>query len=232
MINLIRMIGLVILLISMSLFSFFIDFNNYQNINYQNINYTSFMSFDNKKIVDSLMRVERIFELAKINEFQKIENELNKINSIRNIEIYYNSNLEVEIDIIDREPIAVLTESDSYIDSTGVIISSNNILSDSLPQIMGTVSKIEIPKILKIINGFNEDKFFHNKLESISFKEGDIYVNIKNYDLDIRIGNEYQLKNKLKTLKGFYAYQNNTSISKKYKQIDLVYNNRLIAIKK
>ena len=232
MINLIRMIGLVILLISMSLFSFFIDFNNYQNINYQNINYTSFMSFDNKKIVDSLMRVERIFELAKINEFQKIENELNKINSIRNIEIYYNSNLEVEIDIIDREPIAVLTESDSYIDSTGVIISSNNILSDSLPQIMGTVSKIEIPKILKIINGFNEDKFFHNKLESISFKEGDIYVNIKNYDLDIRIGNEYQLKNKLKTLKGFYAYQNNTSISKKYKQIDLVYKNRLIAIKK
>ena len=232
MISLIRMIGLVILLISMSLFSFFIDFNNYQNINYQNINYTSFMSFDNKKIVDSLMKVERIFELAKINEFQKIENELNKINSIRNIEIYYNSNLEVEIDIIDREPIAVLTESDSYIDSTGVIISSNNILSDSLPQIMGTVSKIEIPKILKIINGFNEDKFFHNKLESISFKEGDIYVNIKNYDLDIRIGNEYQLKNKLKTLKGFYAYQNNTSISKKYKQIDLVYNNRLIAIKK
>ncbi|MDA9276618.1 cell division protein FtsQ/DivIB, partial [Flavobacteriaceae bacterium] len=132
----------------------------------------------------------------------------------------------------DREPIAVLVESDSYIDSSGVIISSNNILSDSLPQIIGTIAKVEIPKILKIIKGFNEDKFFHNKLESISFKEGEIYVNIKNYDLDIRIGNEYQLKNKLKTLKGFYAYQNNKSISKDYKQIDLVYNNRLIAIKK
>jgi len=33
-------------------------------------------------------------------------------------------------------------------------------------------------------------------------------------------------------LKGFYAYQNNKIISKEYKQIDLVYNNRLIAIKK
>ena len=107
------MIGLVFVIISMSLFSFFIEFNNYQNINYQNINYTSFRSFDNKKIVDSLMKVERIFELVKTNEFQKIENELNKINSVRNIEIYYNSNLEVEIDIIDREPIAVLVESDS-----------------------------------------------------------------------------------------------------------------------
>ena len=230
--SLIRMIGLVIVIISMSLFSFFIEFNNYQNINYQNINYTSFRSFDNKKIVDSLMKVERIFELVKTNEFQKIENELNKINSVRNIEIYYNSNLEVEIDIIDREPLAVLIESDSYIDSSGVIISSNNMLSDSLPQIIGTIPKVEIPKILKIIKGFDEDKFFHNKLESISFKEGEIYVNIKNYDLDIRIGNEHQLKNKLKTLKGFYAYQNNKSISEDYKQIDLVYNNRLIAIKK
>ena len=178
------------------------------------------------------MKEERIFELVKTNEFQKIENELNKINSIRNIEIYYNSNLELEIDIIDREPLAVLIESNSYIDSSGVIISSNKILSDSLPQIIGIIAKVEIPKILKIIKGFDEDKFFHNKLESISFKEGEIYVNIKNYDLDIRIGNEYQLKNKLKTLKGFYAYQNNKSISKDYKQIDLVYNNRLIAIKK
>ena len=221
------MIGLVFVIISMSLFSFFIEFNNYQNINY-----TSFRSFDNKKIVDSLMKVERIFELVKTNEFQKIENELNKINSVRNIEIYYNSNLEVEIDIIDREPIALIVESDSYIDSSGVIISSNKILSDSLPQIIGIIAKVEIPKILKIIKGFDEDKFFHNKLESISFKEGEIYVNIKNYDLDIRSVNEYQLKNKLKTLKGFYAYQNNKSISEDYKQIDLVYNNRLIAIKK
>jgi hypothetical protein len=33
-------------------------------------------------------------------------------------------------------------------------------------------------------------------------------------------------------LKGFYIYQFNSSLNKKYKQVDLVYNNRLIAIKK
>ena len=64
------MIGLVFVIISMSLFSFFIEFNNYQNINY-----TSFRSFDNKKIVDSLMKEERIFELVKTNEFQKVRND-------------------------------------------------------------------------------------------------------------------------------------------------------------
>ena len=63
-------------------------------------------------------------------------------------------------------------------------------------------------------------------------RQEEIYLKIRNYDLDIRTGNEYQLKNKLKMLKGFYAYQNNKIMSKEYKQIDLVYNNRLIAIKK
>ena len=230
--NVIKMMGLIIVLLCMSLFSFFIDFNNYQNINYQNINYTTSRSFDNKKNIDSIIKTERFDELVKKNEFQKIENELKKINSIKNIEIYRNSNLELEIDIIDRDPIAVLLELNSYMDSSGVIIWTNNLVIDSLVQIIGTIDKSKIPKILKTIKAFNDDNFFYNKLESMSFRDGEIYLKIRNYDLDIRIGNEYQLKNKLKMLKGFYAYQNNKIISKEYKQIDLVYNNRLIAIKK
>ena len=81
--NVIKMMGLMIVLLSMSLFSFFIDFNNYQNINYQNINYTTSRSFDNKKNIDSLIKTERFDELVKKNEFQKIESELKKINSIK-----------------------------------------------------------------------------------------------------------------------------------------------------
>ena len=86
--NLIKMMGMIIVLLCMSLFSFFIDFNNYQNINYQNINYTTSRSFDNKKNIDSIIKTERFDELVKKNEFQKIESELKKINSIKNIEIY------------------------------------------------------------------------------------------------------------------------------------------------
>ena len=146
--NVIKMMGLIIVLLCISLFSFFIDFNNYQNINYQNINYTTSRSFDNKKNIDSLIKTERFDELVKKNEFQKIENELKKINSIKNIEIYRNSNLELEIDIIDRDPIAVLLELNSYMDSSGVIIWTNNLVIDGLVQIIGTIDKSKIPKIL------------------------------------------------------------------------------------
>ena len=66
------MMGLILMLTCMSLFAFFIDLNNYENINYENINYVSSRSFNNKKIVDSLIKTERFNEFVKHNEFQKI----------------------------------------------------------------------------------------------------------------------------------------------------------------
>ena len=225
------MLVLVTLFISTTLFSSFIDNNNGLE-KYGNINYTSTGYFNNKKIVDSLIRGKDLSDLINTNEFQKVENELEKIKSIKNVDVYLNSYLELEIDIIDRLPIAFLRESNSYLDFSGVIIEKNDSVYDSLPQIKGVLREGEVYKILKVISVLDKDKFFQNKLESLYFEEGDIHLNIKNFDLDIRLGNEFQLKNKLKMLKGFYMYQFNNSINKKYKQIDLVYNNRLIAIKK
>lgn len=229
--SLIKMLVLVILFISSTLFSSFIDNNNGLE-KYGNINYTNTGYFNNKKVVDSLIRGKDLSDLINTNEFQKVENELEKIKSIKNVDVYLNSYLELEIDIIDRLPIAFLRESNSYLDFSGVIIEKNDSVYDSLPQIKGVLREGEVYKILKVISVLDKDKFFQNNLESLRFEEGDIYLNIKNFDLDIRLGNEFQLKNKLKMLKGFYMYQFNNSINKKYKQIDLVYNNRLIAIKK
>lgn len=229
--SLIKMIVLVILFISSTLFSSFIDNNNGLE-KYGNINYTNTGYFNNNKVVDSLIRGKDLSDLINTNEFQKVEYELEKIKSIKNVDVYLNSYLELEIDIIDRLPIAFLRESNSYLDFSGVIIEKNDSVYDSLPQIKGVLREGEVYKILKVISVLDKDKFFQNKLESLHFEEGDMYLNIKNFDLDIRLGNEFQLKNKLKMLKGFYMYQFNNSINKKYKQIDLVYNNRLIAIKK
>ena len=51
-------------------------------------------------------------------------------------------------------------------------------------------------------------------------------------DLDINLGNQNRINYKLKMLKAFYAYKSKKINHKNYKQIDLVYNNRLVAIKK
>ena len=227
--SLIKMFILIFLLISMGLFASFTNNNNFTktNINYSNTGY-----FDNKKVVDSLINNKQLSDLIHLNEFQKIENELEKINSIRTVDIYRNTYLELEIDIIDREPIAILSQSNSYMDSSGMIIKKYYMSNDSLPEIKGIISDGMEFKILKVITALDEDIFFKNKLQFINLKEEDIFLNIKDFDFDIRLGNEFKLKNKLNMLKGFYLYLSNNSANKKYKQIDLVFNNQLIAIKK
>ena len=227
--SLIKMFILIFLLISMGLFASFTNNNNFKETN---INYLSTGYFDNKKVVDSLINNKQLSDLIHLNEFQKIENELKKINSIRTVDIYRNTYLELEIDIIDREPIAILSQSNSYMDSSGMIIKKYYMSNDSLPEIKGIISDGMEFKILKVITALEEDIFFKNKLQFINLKGEDIFLNIKDFDFDIRLGNEFKLKNKLNMLKGFYLYISNNSANKKYKQIDLVFNNQLIAIKK
>ena len=228
MTSLIKMFVLIILLSSSALISLLTDHNNYLDIK---INYLSTGYFDNKKIVDDLIRNKEISDLINLNDFQKVEKELEKIKSIKSIDVYRNNYLQLEIDIKDREPIAFIRELNSYMDSSGVIIKKHNPSIDSIPEIKGILPDGEEFKFLKVIAALENDDFFESKLKSISLKGDDIYLNITGFDFDIRFGNEFQLKNKLTMLKGFYLYQFNNSSNKKYKQVDLVYSNRLIAIK-
>jgi hypothetical protein len=216
MTSLIKMFVLIILLSISGLMNSFTDNNNYLDIN---INYLSTGYFDNEKMVDSLIRNKELTDLINLNEFQKVEKELGKIKSIKSIDIYRNNYLKYEIDIIDREPIVFIRELNSYMDSSGVIIKKYNLLIDSIPEIKGTLPDGEEFKILKVITALENDDFFKNKLKFISLKEDDIYLNIKGFDFDIRFGNEFQIKNKLNMLKGFYVYQFNSSLNKKYKQV-------------
>jgi len=228
MTSLIKMFVLLILLSSSALISLLTDHNNYLDIK---INYLSTGYFDNKKIVDDLIRNKEISDLINLNDFQKVEKELEKIKSIKSIDVYRNNYLQLEIDIKDREPIAFIRELNSYMDSSGVIIKKHNSSIDNIPEIKGILPDGEEFKFLKVIAALENDDFFESKLKSISLKGDDLYLNIKGFDFDIRFGNEFQLKNKLNMLKGFYLYQFNNSSNKKYKQVDLVYSNRLIAIK-
>ena len=49
--------------------------------------------------------------------------------------------------------------------------------------------------------------------------------------LDVNLGNQNKIIDKLKMLKGFYAYQLKNINQIKYKQLDLIYNDRIVAIK-
>ncbi len=232
MYRLIIMLGLLSSLIFMGLISSF----NYSEKSYDlktyNILYTSNGFIDNQEIVKSLISEKQYQNLIKNNEFVKVETKLKEIKSIENIDIYFNDKNELAIKLIDRTPIAYLKDLNSLIDINGKVFEKEQSKNDSLPSINGNISEQQILKIINVISAFKKDKFFENKLKEIWYRNDHLYVRIKNLELDVNLGNQNKIIDKLKMLKGFYAYQLKNINQIKYKQLDLVYNDRLVAIKK
>ena len=232
MYRLIIMLGLLSLIIFMGLLSSFTYTEKSYDLKSNNIVYTSNGFIDNKEIVKSLINEKQLQNLIKDNHFVEAEAKLKQIKSIKKIDIYLNHKNELGIKLIDRTPIAYLKDLNSFIDINGNVFKKEQPTNDSLPKINGSISENQILKIINVISAFKKDKFFENKLKEIWFKNDHLYVRIKNLELDIKLGNQNRLNDKLKMLKGFYVYKSKKINHKNYKQIDLVYNNRLVAIKK
>ena len=226
------MLGLLSLLVFLGFLSSFYNTETSYDLKSDNIEYISMGFIDNKEIVKSLISEKQFQNLIKDNEFVKVETKLKEIKSIENIDIYFNDKNELGIKFTDRTPIAYLKDSNTLIDINGNIFKKEQTKNYSLPSINGNISEQQILEIINVISAIKKDKFFENKLKEIWFKNDHLYVRIKTLELDVRLGNQNKINDKLKMLKGFYIY-----ISKKinhinYKHIDLVYNNRLVAIKK
>ena len=232
MYRLILMLGLLSVIIIMGLLSSFTHNETSYDLKGNNIEYTSKGFIDNKEMVKSLISEKQFQNLIKDNEFVKVEKKLKEIKSIENIDIYFNYKNELRIKLIDRTPIAYLKDSNSFIDINGKVFKKEQPKNDSLITINGNISEQQILKIINVISAFKKDQFFNNKLKEIWFNNDHLYVRIKNLESDVKLGNQNKIIDKLKMLKGFYAYQLKNKNKKKYKQIDLVYNDRLIAIKK
>ena len=232
MYRLTSMLGLLSLLILMGLLSPFTHTETNFVLKSNNMIYKSNGFIDNKEIVKSLISKKQFQKLIKDNELVKVETKLKEIKSIENIDIYFNDKNELGIKLIDRTPIAYLKGSNSFIDINGKAFKKEQPKNDSLPIINGQISEQQILKIIKVVSVFKKDKFFKNKLKEIWYKDDHLYVRIKNLELDIKLGDHNKIISKIKMLKGFYLYQLKNKNQKKYKQIDLVYNDRLVAIKK
>ena len=232
MYRLIIMLGLLSLLIFMGLLSSFTYSEKSYDLNTNNIVYASNGFINNKEIVKSLINEKQIQNLIKDDEFVKVETKLKEIKSIQNIDIYFNHKNELGLKLIDRTPIAYLKDSNSLIDINGKVFEKEEPKNDTLPTINGNISEKQILKIINVISAFKKDNFYENQLKEIWFNNDHLFVRVKNLELDVNLGNQNKIIDKLKMLKGFYAYQLKNINQIKYKQLDLFYNGRLVAIKK
>ena len=220
------------LISSMILLSSFVEYDNYQSKIDYTVYYTLNNQYNNKPEIDSIMTNKSNIEFIRENKLYEIESKLNKVESIQEAHIFRDLNFNLSINITEREPIAYYEKNDSYIDLSGKIIKRNKKLYDRLPLLLGDTSKNNIKKVVDVIKAFKEDGFLNQELERLWFKEDELFLKLKSFQFDIRLGDNNKMNKKLEMLKGFCLYNMQNKENETYKQIDLVYNNQLIAIKK
>ena len=215
----------------MILLSSFIEYDNHKSNTEYNVYYASDNLFNNKLIIDSIMMNKSNIELIKSNKLNEIESKLYEIESIYEVNIFRDFNFNLSINILEREPLAYYEKNDSYIDLSGKIIKRNKKLDDRLPILLGETSKNNIKIVVDVIKAFNEDIFLNKELGSIWFNEDELFLKLNSFQFDIRFGDNNKMNKKLEMLKGFCIYDIKNKGNETYKQIDLVYDNQLIAIK-
>tara|TARA_B100001109_G_C18818233_1_gene453155 strand:- start:492 stop:1190 length:699 start_codon:yes stop_codon:yes gene_type:complete len=225
-------IFMLFLITFMVMLSSFIDYENYVTKTAYNVDYKMGNLYENKSLIDTIMLNKSNIELVKSNRLYEIESKLNNIQSIKEANIFRDLNFNLSIEIIERQPLAYYEKLDSYIDLSGVIVKRNKKLDDTLPKIYGNVSKNNIRLLVDVIKAFNKDDFFNRELNKMWFDKDELFLNLNSFLFDIRFGDNNKLKNKIQMLKGFCLYNIENKRDKIYKQIDLVYENQLLAIKK
>ena len=216
----------------MILLSSFIEYDNHESNTEYNVYYTFDNLHNNKPMIDSIMTNKSNIELIKANKLNEIESKLYEIESIHEANIFRDFNYNLSINILEREPLAYYEKNDSYIDLSGKIIKRNKKLDYRLPTLLGNPSINKIKIVVDVIKAFNEDVFLNQELKRIWFNEDELFLKLNSFQFDIRFGDNNKMNKKLEMLKGFCIYNMENKGNETYKQIDLVYDNQLIAIKK
>jgi len=216
----------------MILLSSFIEYDNHESITKYNVYYPFENLYNNELIIDSIMTNKSNIELIKANKLNEIESKFYEIESIYKANIFRDFNFNLLIQIEERQPLAYYEKKDSYIDLSGKIIKRNKKLDDRLPKLLGNPSINNIKVVVDVIKAFNEDVFLNQELKRIWFNEDELFLKLNSFQFDIRFGDNNKMNKKLEMLKGFCIYNLENKGNETYKQIDLVYDNQLIAIKK
>ena len=195
------------------------------------VNYPKQSYFNKHLYVENLIQDQYYTGLIKEGLFNTIEKSISYTPGIQKAEVYKLYNGNIIIDLYDRKPLAFKNQNSIFfIDKDSNLIKDDS-LKLELPIVRANTSKKDINEIVKIILEINKDKFLEGQVESFWVEDEQIFTNLKSFDFNVKIGNSNKIKEKIKKLKAYCAYYNKDSSNLNFNQIDLTYNNQLVAIK-
>ena len=163
-----------------------------------------------------------------------IEQELDKNTYVEKSQVFKTVGQKLNVNINQKEPIARLITKDSvfYLDRNSNFMSLSKLQSVKVPIVFGFDSETDLKYLTKISLLIKEDSFLESNISQILVNDNNISLKLRGYQASILIGEKIKLKNKIKNLKAFYMRANEENNLNSYKELNLQFDNQVVAVKK
>ena len=165
----------------------------------------------------------------------KIEDELDKNTFVEKSQVYTMVGDILFVDIKQKEPVARIITNDSifYLDKNSNFMSLSKLHSADVPIIFGFNQFSDLDYLTKISLMIRDDKFLNQNITQIIINENQ-QINLKLSGLNtfIELGHNNKLEKKIQNLKAFYNRAIRKNDMEKYKEVNLQFENQVVAVKK
>ena len=165
----------------------------------------------------------------------KIEDELDKNTFVEKSQVYTAVGHKLFVNIKQKEPVARIITNDSifYLDKNSNFMSLSKLHSADVPIIFGFNQFSDLDYLTKISLMIRDDKFLNQNITQIIINDNqEINLKLSGLNTFIELGHNNKLEKKIQNLKAFYNRAIRKNDIEKYKEVNLQFENQVVAVKK
>ena len=165
----------------------------------------------------------------------KIEDELDKNTFVEKSQVYTMVGHKLFVNVKQKEPVARIITNDSifYLDKNSNFMSLSKLHSADVPIIFGFNQFSDLDYLTKISLMIRDDKFLNQNITQIIINDNqEINLKLSGLNTFIELGHNNKLEKKIQNLKAFYNRAIRKNDMEKYKEVNLQFENQVVAVKK
>jgi len=166
-------------------------------------------------------------------DITKLEKKLKNNKFIANAQVYKDLNNNVFAYIEQYKPIArVISSTSYYIDKDGIKRPLSNHYTENVILVFGNLDKNKQKQVYQLLKKIINDNILKELITEVHIDNyGNYKLRLKNFSPTISFGNNKNIGEKFIKLKAIYSYLTKYKLFKKYKKINLEYNNQVVCKK-
>ena len=165
----------------------------------------------------------------------KIEDELDKNTYVEKSQVYTMVGHKLFVNVKQKEPVARIITNDSifYLDKNSNFMSLSKLHSADVPIIFGFNQFSDLDYLTKISLMIRDDRFLNQNITQIIINDNqEINLKLSGLNTFIELGQNNKLEKKIQNLKAFYNRAIRKNDIEKYKEVNLQFENQVVAVKK